>query len=92
MASLRPFGPESVRPLTLGSISKRRFRPTVESVESRLLLSGDLYTVNALTDTGTGAGFTGDLRYAITQANADPGSTINITATGTDNLEARSPA
>ena len=92
MASLRPFGPESVRPLTLGSISKRRFRPTVESVESRLLLSGDLYTVNALTDTGTGAGFTGDLRYAITQANADPGSTINITATGTDNLGSALPS
>lgn len=43
------------------------------------------YTVDALTDTGTGSGTTGDLRYAITQvdAGAGTGDTINIMATGT---------
>jgi len=34
------------------------------------------YTVNATTDSGIGSGATGDLRYAVTQANANPGSTI----------------
>ena len=42
------------------------------------------YTVNALTDTGTGTGLTGDLRYAINQVNAGAGGdTITIAATGT---------
>lgn len=39
------------------------------------------YTVNATTDTGAGSGTTGDLRYAITQANTNPGSTIDFSLT-----------
>lgn len=52
------------------------------------------YTVNALTDTGTGSGTTGDLRYAITQVNAGAGTgdTITITATGTITLTSALPA
>jgi MBG domain (YGX type)/Domain of unknown function (DUF4214) len=70
--------------------SMRRFHPSLESIEERLLLS--TFTVNALTDTGSGSGTTGDLRYAITQANLNPGSTINITATGEDQLASELPA
>ena len=40
-----------------------------EVLEDRNLLS--TYTVNSLTDTGTGSGLTGDLRYCINQANAN---------------------
>lgn len=57
------------------------------------------YTVNVATDSapttgGTGSGDTGDLRYALTQAEqvANSGSTINITATGTITLAAALPA
>ncbi|MGI8858490.1 MAG: putative Ig domain-containing protein [Thermomicrobiales bacterium] len=52
------------------------------------------YTVNALTDTGTGSGTTGDLRYAINQVNAGAGTgdTITITATGTIPLGSALPA
>ena len=31
-----------------------------------------VYTVDSLSDTGTGSGATGDLRYCVTQANANP--------------------
>ena len=52
------------------------------------------YTVNTTTDTGTGSGTTGDLRYALTQAETagNAGSTINITATGTITLTSNLPA
>jgi hypothetical protein len=39
------------------------------------------YTVNTLADTGAGTGLTGDLRYCITQADANPGSTVQFDAT-----------
>jgi len=42
------------------------------------------YTVNALTDTGTGTGTSGDLRYAVAQANLNPGSTIIFDPATTD--------
>lgn len=52
-------------------------------------------TVNVLTDNGTGsggAGGTGDLRYCITQTNANAGAdTINITLTGTILLNSNLP-
>jgi len=51
------------------------------------------YTVNVTTDTGTGSGAIGDLRYAINQVNnsTDPGNTITITATGTITLTSALP-
>ena len=48
--------------------------------------SGITYTVNSLGDTGTGSGDSGDLRYAITQADANPGSVIDFGVTGTVQL------
>jgi hypothetical protein len=45
-----------------------------EGLEDRVLLSGLTYTVDQLTDTGAGSGTTGDLRYAITQADANASS------------------
>jgi len=51
------------------------------------------YTVNVTTDTGTGSGAIGDLRYAINQVNnsTDPGNTITITVTGTITLTSALP-
>src|SRR5258708_2236460 len=63
------------------AFGKKRFLPYLERVEDRVLLS--TYTVNSLTDVGDGTGLTGDLRYAITQADQDPGSTIVFSITGT---------
>ena len=55
------------------------------------LLTGHTYTVNTLHDSGapTGAGLKGDLRYAITMANADPGSRIIFAVTGTIHIWTR---
>ncbi|MGI8691106.1 MAG: choice-of-anchor Q domain-containing protein, partial [Thermomicrobiales bacterium] len=52
------------------------------------------YTVTALTDTGTGSGTAGDLRYAITQVNAGAGTgdTITFSVTGTITLGSALPA
>jgi hypothetical protein len=47
---------------------------------------GTVYTVTSLADNGAGTGTSGDLRYAITQANAKPGSTIVFGVTGTISL------
>ncbi|QJW98370.1 right-handed parallel beta-helix repeat-containing protein [Frigoriglobus tundricola] len=49
--------------------SARAFRPGVEVLEDRLTPTA--YTVTNLTDAGSGSGTAGDLRYCITQANAD---------------------
>jgi hypothetical protein len=43
-------------------------RPRLEALEERWLLS--TYTVASLTDTGTGSGLTGDLRYCINNATS----------------------
>jgi CSLREA domain-containing protein len=51
---------------------RRRFRPTIEILEERRLMS--TYTVNSLTDTNTGTGNSGDLRYCIDHANFNPGA------------------
>ena len=48
--------------------------------------SGITYTVRSLGDTGTGTGDSGDLRYAITQADVNPGSVIDFGVTGTIQL------
>src|SRR5262249_45637127 len=47
---------------------RRRFRPTIEILEERTLLSN--YTVNALSDPGPGSGTRGDRRYCINQVDA----------------------
>lgn len=44
------------------------------------------YTVNSLGDSGTGSGASGDLRYAISQANAGGGGTITFSVSGTITL------
>ena len=62
----------------------------LESLEGRTLLS--TYTVDSLGDTGTGSGSSGDLRYAITQANLSPGSTIQFSVTGTIQLGCSLPS
>jgi hypothetical protein len=61
--------------------SRRPFRPELESVENRWLLTG-YYPVTSLNDTNT----LGTLRYAITQADSNPGSTIGISVAGTIQL------
>jgi CSLREA domain-containing protein len=54
--------------------------------------SATTYTVNSTGDTGSGSGVSGDLRYVITQANSDPGSTIDFSVTGTITLSSSLPA
>src|SRR5262245_20546880 len=44
----------------------------LRELESRVVPT--VYTVNALTDTNTGSGTSGDLRYCIAQANAAAGA------------------
>ncbi len=63
--------------------SRRGRLSFIEDLEPRVLLSASptIYMVNSLSDTGTGSGNSGDLRYCITQANANPntaGSTIEF--------------
>ncbi len=56
-----------------------RSRLMLAALESRIAPA--IYVVDALTDTGAGAGLAGDLRYCITQANANAG-VDSIDATG----------
>ncbi|MBY0527249.1 MAG: hypothetical protein K2R98_27890 [Gemmataceae bacterium] len=65
----------------------RAFRPTLELLEERTLLSA--YTVNSLADTGAGGSFNGDLRYAL--ANAVSGDTIDFSVSGTISLTSALP-
>ncbi len=67
-----------------------RLRPLLEILEDRTLLS--TYTVNALTDSGTGSGLTGDLRYCVTHATSG-NDTIDFAAglSGTINLQSALP-
>src|SRR6516225_8011232 len=53
----------------------------VETLEVRTLLSST-FVVDSLTDTGSGSGLTGDIRYCIAQADqsANAGSTITFSA------------
>jgi hypothetical protein len=63
----------------------------VEALEDRLAPS--TFHVNSLLDTGAGAGTSGDLRYCVTQANANPGpNTITFDVTGTVGLTGALPA
>src|SRR5262245_28220229 len=64
----------------------RRFRPRLEALDERWLPS-TTYTVNSLVDASVGSGTVGSLRYCIAAANANAGSTIDMTSlTGTINL------
>ena len=72
--------------------SRRQWAP--EGLEDRVLLAATIYTVNAITDTGAGSGTTGDLRYCINQANANPnkdGNLIQFAVTGTIALDSALP-
>ena len=63
-----------------------RNRFSLEQLERRELLA--TYTVNATTDTGSGSGLTGDLRYCITQVNKDNSlDTIDFAIGGTGTVK-----
>jgi hypothetical protein len=69
----------------------RSFHPLLDVLEDRTLLS--TYTVTGLTDTGTGSGLTGDLRYCIARATSG-NDTITFAQglTGTIKPESALPA
>jgi hypothetical protein len=63
----------------------------LELLDERVLLS--TYTVNSLTDTGTGSGLAGDLRYCITNANSGHDTiTFAQGLTGTIQVQSALPA
>lgn len=64
-----------------------------QTIASPTSLTGATYTVNTLHDSGspTGSGLSGDLRYAITMADANPGSRIIFAVTGTIHLASNLP-
>jgi hypothetical protein len=69
----------------------RSFRPLLDVLEHRTLLS--TYVVDSLTDTGTGSGLAGDLRYCVTNATSGNDTiTFAPSLTGTINLESALPA
>src|SRR5262245_53218478 len=73
------------------AVPRRSCRLRLEALEERALLSA--YTVDRLSDAGTGTDLTGDLRYCISQANSSPGDdTITFAVTGTINLTSALPA
>src|SRR5262245_24151201 len=54
---------------TTRSLHRGCFQPLLEALETRWVPS--IFTVTNLGDKGVGSGLEGDLRYAITQANAN---------------------
>ena len=63
----------TIRPRSQTRSRRRRRLWVLDGLEDRVLLSGPTaYTVHLTTDSGTGSGNTGDIRYVIDQANADP--------------------
>jgi hypothetical protein len=54
--------------------SGERFRPHLEVLEDRTLLSASTYLANLVGDAGTGSGASGDLRFCINQTSAIAGS------------------
>ncbi len=82
---LRSEENRSRRAKRLANRRPRTFRPSVELLEDRLAPA--LFTVNALTDFGTGSGTTGDLRYCINQVNTNgQDNTIQFVVDGTIEL------
>jgi hypothetical protein len=59
--------------------SARCFRPRLETLEDRTLLS--TYLVDRLTDTGAGSGLAGDLSYCIDHAADGDAITFGVTGT-----------
>ncbi len=53
--------------------------------------AGTIFAVNSLSDSGSGTGPSGDLRYVITQADRNPGSTIEFGVTGAIVLSSELP-
>jgi len=76
-------------PAPKGRRSPSSFRPRLDILEDRTLLSS--YMVNSLTDTGAGSGLTGDLRYCITHGTSGI-DTINFGVTGSIMLKSALPA
>lgn len=70
---------------------QRRRVLALEGLEDRALMTAMNYIVNSLGDSGTGSGRFGDLRYAITQADLNPGSTIAFYLNGTIQLGSMLP-
>jgi hypothetical protein len=68
---------------------ERSFRPHLEILEARTLLSFSGCIVDRLTDTGAGSGLMGDLRYCIT--NVTDGDAITFGVQGTINLTGALP-
>jgi hypothetical protein len=67
---------------------RERWRPRLEVLESRTLLS--VFTVDHLTDDGMGSGLAGDLRYCLTNATSGQ-DIITFGVTGTINLTGALP-
>jgi hypothetical protein len=85
----RPFA-RTPRTGAMSASRRLRRRPTLEALEDRVVPS--TFTVNSTGDSGTGSGFTGDLRYCITQANAASGrNTIDFNFTTPATIRLNSP-
>jgi hypothetical protein len=82
--------PSAASPRDRGRRRVRGRLRSLDRLEDRALLSG-VYTVNSLGDTGAGLGQSGDLRYCITRADNNPGSTIRFGVTGTIALKTSLP-
>jgi hypothetical protein len=94
--SRQPLGFSQITFFSLGAIpmfrkrnssQARRYRPTLQTLEARYLLS--TYLVDHLADDGVGTGTSGSLRYCITQAMN--GDAITFGVTGTINLNSALP-
>jgi hypothetical protein len=86
-----PWPGRAPRAARLRADPPRRRRPLLEVLEDRTAPSA--YHVTSLLDTGAGSGLAGDLRYCLTQANANPGpDTIAFDVTGTIALQSALPA
>jgi predicted outer membrane repeat protein len=65
----RHFGTSGASPALKRPSARRKFQPSLDALEDRLLLS--TFTVTNLGDTGAGSGQQGDLRYCLNTANAN---------------------